>query len=176
MITEQEYKQQINQAFQNKDYSAVINLENDLMFQAYSELAKSCNLPEERKFEVPQEKVFAYFSEHDFAPVLTKKGIAAMQLGDLSLAGQSFEAATRALPTTSTYAEPFFYLCYIQAVSQYEKAARNSITQGLKRDPKLLDNFDALYENGLASISTPESKEEFRKFCQSTPTASTKDN
>src|ERR1700733_8891539 len=97
--TELEYKQKIEDAFNKGDYSGVILLENDMMEQAYATMAG----------DIPKEKIFEFFQEHDFAPVLIQKGLAALHLGDPSLSGQSFEEAIKSIPNDSDFATPFFY-------------------------------------------------------------------
>jgi tetratricopeptide (TPR) repeat protein len=166
-MTEQEYKQKIDEAFAHKKYDDVILYENDLMFLAYADLAKLEGIMEQQEaYGLPNEKIYAYFQNHDYAPIITKKGISSMHMGDFSLARQSLEAAIGSLRPDNTFADPYVYLAYLQYSENLLDMASKTLREGLRRYPKLLENFDQMFDEFLGPISLPETKEKFKTFCQ----------
>lgn len=166
-MTEQEYKQKIDQAFEAKKWGDVIFYENDFIELVYEGLAKQEGVTKKQAiYDLPREKFFAYFQAHDLAPILTKKGIAAINMGDFNLARQTLETAISSLRPDSTFADPYFYLAYLAYSENQTDIGTKTLCEGQQRNPKLLDNFDQIYDPYLAPISLPEAKEKFKVFCR----------
>ena len=168
-MTQQEYIQKIDQAFVEKKFDDVILLENELMSLAYADLAKQESLVNtDAAYSLPKDKIFTYFQKHGYSSVLNKKGIASMLLGDFYLSGQSFEEAINSLGSDDKFAEPYFYLAYLQYSQNLPELATKTLKQGLNRNPQLLDGFDELFEDFLEPIAKAGTKEVFKNFCKNT--------
>lgn len=165
MLTESEYKKKISDAFARADYSELIILANDMVEDSYATLANNAHLSADHKHDIPEGTIFNFFRDHDFAPVLIKKGLAALHVGDPSLAGRSLEDAIKSIPVDSHFAEPFFYLAFLQAASGYTVASKETITAGLKKNPQLLEKFDEYYQ-AVEFSALPDYKEKFRALCK----------
>jgi len=164
-MTEQEYKQKIDEAFAQKKWEDVILQGNELMFLVYPDLAKQEGVAGDEAYNLPKEKIFAYFQGHDFAPLLTKKGIASLNYGAFDLSDEDFKNAIDSLKPGSKFAEPYFYLAFLQYRSNMPDLAVKTLKEGLERNPQLLNNFDQMFNEFLAP-SFPDDAREFKSFCK----------
>lgn len=153
-MTEQEYTENIEKALDEKKYSEVVVLSNDLISQLYSELAEREHVSEDAKYEIESPIVLKFFSEHGMSQILWMKGIAALHLADIDLAGRSFKDAIGALPVNTMFINPYLGLAFVLTVEGNDKTAATVVTECKEKYPSsykvVAKEFNDFYDQFLS--------------------------
>lgn len=168
-MTEQEHVKKIEEVLDQKKYSDVIVLSNDMISEAYSKLAQCEHVSEDAKYDIDKAVIFKFLSEHDMSQVLWMKGVAALHLADFSLAGRSFHDAISMLPTDTISINPYLGSAFILCIQGDIEAATRVVRECKEKYPyvyqTLNESFDEMYDDFLSDeFIKPETKEEFKKL------------
>jgi hypothetical protein len=123
---------------------------SDLLFPLYEHALAYASGKEGREFaklsEAPEETVTEFFAKTQIGgPVMTMKGIAAINAGDAGLGMRMFDDAIKCTPEPAAYVEPYFYMLMAGCVFGLEEENRQYLADIiLKAQPYIFSRIDYL--------------------------------